>query len=252
MALIGNRSVLLKSPGRFLSGTVAAGERSNFNGRGKVNNSFQAFSRFAAMPNGHAAPSAWSLPRRAGYMSSVNFAGLTLTTTAAGSMGLPAEGSTSITFAADATGQLIASGNGTASLTFAATGAAVATLTGIGSASMVFGASASIGAEASVSGAASFAFTAAVTPYAIGTMQGSTENAQALTPSAISSAVWERVIEAGFTAEQLIRVMTSYAAGAATGLEGANPQFIGLDGETVRIDGNYSAGTRTINEINGA
>ena len=40
-------------------------------------------------------------------------------------------------------------------------------------------------------------------------------------------------------------------AGAATGLEGANPQFTGLDGSTIRIDGTYSAGTRTIDALDG-
>lgn len=44
----------------------------------------------------------------------------------------------------------------------------------------------------------------------------------------------------------------SLAAGSATGLEGSNPQFTGLDGTTVRIDGTYSAGTRTIDALNGA
>ena len=41
------------------------------------------------------------------------------------------------------------------------------------------------------------------------------------------------------------------AAGSATGLENGNPQFTGLDGVTVRIDGAYSAGTRTIDSLNG-
>ena len=43
----------------------------------------------------------------------------------------------------------------------------------------------------------------------------------------------------------------AWRAGAATGLEGANPQFTGLDGATVRIDGTYSAGTRTIDALDG-
>jgi len=46
--------------------------------------------------------------------------------------------------------------------------------------------------------------------------------------------------------------MTATAAGSATGLEGANPKFTGIDGTTLRIDGAYSAGTRTIDALNGA
>ena len=45
MALIGNRSVLLKSPGRFLSGTVASIERSNFNKPGMMVGRFETFRR---------------------------------------------------------------------------------------------------------------------------------------------------------------------------------------------------------------
>lgn len=66
-----------------------------------------------------------------------------------------------------------------------------------------------------------------------------------------SDAVWSKLIEAGFSAEQILRIIAASAAGAATGLEGTNPQFKGIDGTTVRIDGTYSAGTRTIDTLNG-
>jgi len=62
---------------------------------------------------------------------------------------------------------------------------------------------------------------------------------------------WTEVIEAGFTAAEILRILAAHAAGAATGLEGANPQFLGLDGTTTRIDGTYSAGTRTIDSLDG-
>lgn len=63
---------------------------------------------------------------------------------------------------------------------------------------------------------------------------------------------WTEVIEAGYTAAEILRILAAHAAGSATGLEGANPQFTGLDGATVRIDGTYSAGTRTIDSLDGA
>lgn len=63
---------------------------------------------------------------------------------------------------------------------------------------------------------------------------------------------WTEVIEAGYTAAEILRILAAHAAGAATGLEGANPQFIGLDGTTVRIDGTYSAGTRGIDALDGS
>jgi hypothetical protein len=63
---------------------------------------------------------------------------------------------------------------------------------------------------------------------------------------------WTEVIEAGYTAAEILRILAAHAAGAATGLEGSNPQFTGLDGTTVRIDGTYSAGTRSIDALDGS
>lgn len=63
---------------------------------------------------------------------------------------------------------------------------------------------------------------------------------------------WTEVIEAGYTAAEILRILAAHAAGAATGLEGPNPQFTGLDGTTVRIDGSYSAGTRSIDSLDGS
>ena len=72
-----------------------------------------------------------------------------------------------------------------------------------------------------------------------------------LSPEGLAIAVWNKVIEAGFTAEQIIKILAAQAAGNATDLEGINPQFTGLDGVTVRIDGAYENGERTINALNG-
>lgn len=70
-----------------------------------------------------------------------------------------------------------------------------------------------------------------------------------LTPEGIRDAVWAQIVEAGFTAEQILRLLAAHAAGAATGLEGADMRYTGLDGTTTRIDGNYSGGTRTIDSL---
>ena len=52
--------------------------------------------------------------------------------------------------------------------------------------------------------------------------------------------------------EEILRIIAAQAAGAATGLEGTNPQFTGLDGTTIRIDGTYSGGTRSIDSLDGS
>ncbi len=165
--------------------------------------------------------------------------------------GVNGEASATITFTvADATGGLITSGSGSASISFDVADALLtASIGGTGAASITFESSAQLGAEASIAGASAFSFSGTLTPYAIGIMEGTTEEA-GLTPSGIANAVWSKAIEAGYTADQIMRILAATAAGAATGLEGGNPQFTGLDGTTVRVDGTYSAGTRTIDAIN--
>ena len=69
MALIGNRSVLHKSPGRFLAGTVASGDRDNFDKHGMARNQQQSLGVLADTPSGYGM-SGWIPPRRAGSMSS--------------------------------------------------------------------------------------------------------------------------------------------------------------------------------------
>ena len=251
MALVGNRSVLHKSPGRFLAGTVASNLRSNFNTAGSQANRSQAYSPiFCAYPSGHLSPSAWALPRKAGAISSRNYAGLTLGLAGSGAMGVNGVGTTSITFGITGTGALIVSGAGTANFTITATGNAVATLNANGTAGITFATTGAIGALANANATATITINGVLAPYAVGFMSGSTVDASVVTPSTVAAAVWQQVIEAGYTSEQILRLLAAHAAGSATGLEGADPQFVGLDGSTVRINGTYSLGTRTIDALN--
>lgn len=68
----------------------------------------------------------------------------------------------------------------------------------------------------------------------------------------ISDAVWLRIIEAGFTAEQLMRLKSAIDHGDATGLESNNPTFKSLDGLKDRVVATYVNGTRTILSRDGA
>ena len=275
MALIGNRSVLNKSPGRFLNAGVAT-YRSEFSKHGMVRSA--AVDPKAAIPYGHLSPSSWVLPRKAGGMSSSNTARIIIDSSGLAVGGITANGSSSITIAfADAYGQLIASASGTSSFTIDTnTPLLTASIEGIGAASFVVSGTATLGAEANISGAstititvanatafplndasplrdasASFAFGGSLTPYAIGSMSGSTVDIGVVTNDSVASAVWSKVIEAGYSADSILRILAAHAAGEATGLEGTNPQFTGIDGVTVRIDGTYLAGTRTIDTLNG-
>jgi hypothetical protein len=77
-------------------------------------------------------------------------------------------------------------------------------------------------------------------PAAVGDIPTAAENA---------SAAWAEVIESGFTATQVLRLLAAYAAGDATGLN-STAEFTGLDGTTVRIEGSVVGATRTITGLN--
>jgi hypothetical protein len=195
----------------------------------------------------------WMMPQKAGVISARMY-DISITPTGTGLRGFPIVGTASFIIDTNTpAGELISSGNGTASFAITSnTPLLTASLNGIGAADFTIDTNTPIlGAEASLIASATITFTGGMTPYALGIMSGTTEEA-GLTNAGIANSVWGKVIEAGYSADEMLRILTAHAAGAATGLEGANPQFTGLDGTTLRIDGTYSAGTRTIDALNGA
>lgn len=195
MALIGNRSVIHKSPARFLNGYGTTGGgiasmRSNFNKHGMMRNAYEVYDPKSATPVGHLSPSAWVMPKRAGGMSSRNVTGITVASAGLAYGGITTTGETTITISfADAAGGLIASGSGTAAMTFNFANALLtASLGGIGSASLTISTNApQLGAEASAEGLANFAITGSLTPYAIGSMIGTTDVATSVVNANIVS-----------------------------------------------------------------
>ena len=248
MSLIGNKSVLHKSPLRFVNGREGL-LRSNYNKHGMMRNAYEQYSDRCATPNGHLSPSAWVLPKTAGGGSSRNYAGLVIDSSGTGAMGVNAEGALSMSFDFTGTGGLVVSGAGTSEFTITGSVTGSAGLFADGTASFTIAPTATVSALNYAIGTASFTITGSLDPYAIGYMFGSTVDDSIVTNDTIASAVWAKVIEAGYSAEQIVRLLAAHAAGSATGLEGADPQFAGLDGSTVRINGTYSAGARTIDAL---
>ena len=231
----------------------------------------------SAVPNGNRAPSAWIMPNKGGGLSSRD-ATLTFSTTATGIKGLPGEGSTSFSITTNTPdGEMIVSGSGSVTFTLSTnTPLLTASINGLGSATFALTTNTPIlGAEASLTGDAAFSVTTntpviypldddsplrtatasftiggSLMSYALGHLSGTTEEA-GLSNVGIANSVWGKVIEAGFSADQILRLLAAHAAGSATGLENGDPKFTGLDGVTVRIDGSYSAGTRSIDALNG-
>jgi hypothetical protein len=73
----------------------------------------------------------------------------------------------------------------------------------------------------------------------------------ASTTGSMVDAVWQKVVEAGFTAEQVLRILAAQAAGTATGLNSSSAQFYGLDGTTVRIAGEITSDGRNVTSLDG-
>lgn len=62
---------------------------------------------------------------------------------------------------------------------------------------------------------------------------------------------WTEVIESGFTAAEILRMLAAVSLGDASGLENGAPTFKGLDDTTDRVTATYAAGTRNVTGRNG-
>ncbi len=211
-------------------------------------------SGLTALPQGERHPRAWMMPQTAGALASRN------ALTGTGGISADALAVKLAEAAITGSGELTAIGGLIVSLVGAIGGsgtvsaanvqaflAAVADLTGSGD----------ITASASGLGALLGALTGSgdvdLTPAAIGELSGDlVVTGTGLTTANVGQAVWAKVIEAGFTAEEVLRLIAAVTAGDATGLESGSPSFEGLDEATTRVSGTYASGTRNITTRNGS
>lgn len=189
MALHGNRSVLHKSPVRFLNGGAAI-LRSNFGKHGMVRNSYQVFAATAAIPYGYyGGRGAWVQPKKGGAVSGVNAIALTIGASGAGSMGKNTSGTASITFDLSGVGGLISSASGVASISLGASGNIFASKSTSGTAGITLGATGTLKATGKIQGTAPISLSANWTPYAVGWLSGSTASGGVLTEASIIAAM---------------------------------------------------------------
>lgn len=205
-----------------------------------------------ALPQGERHPRAWMMPQYAGALASRNaLTGAGAVTTDVWAVKL-AEAALSGSGDAEGIGGLIVTliatitGSGTVtSANVQAFLAAVANLTGSGS----------VTANRSALGALLSALTGSgdidLTPAAFGELSADlVVTGTGLTTANVGQAVWAKVIEAGFTAEEVLRLIAAVTAGDASGLESGSPTFQGIDESTTRVAGTYSSGTRDITTRN--
>ena len=213
--LVGNRSTLLKSPGRFLSGGPVSVMRSAFNTHGMMRGAYGGnYNALSATPDGHLSPSAWVLPKTAGGMSSRNTINGAATATGNGNLGLPAaaslSGSGGITQALLAlVVSAVANLSGSGTLTAGIIGKleAAAALAGSGNLAGAAGALASMLVGLSGSGAA------VGTPYASGSMSANIKGYGDLTPEGIRDSIWNALAANYNTAGTMGNKLNSAASG---------------------------------------
>jgi hypothetical protein len=284
VALIGNYSVLSKSPGRDIGGG-AIGLGHNRGDRNKASHHRARFTGsgwdpLSGVPDGYRPPYVWVLPLNAGGMASRNIITGTGSITATGAMGKNAvaalEGSGDLT----ATGALIVSAVAALTGSGSATGSIVAILNAVASISGSGSVTATIDALAWATAGLTGSGTLAATRYATGNMTADIQPFTELSPEALATSVWNavaasnnavgtmgeklndagsgsnpwtEVIEGSYTAAELLRVMAAALAGELSGAGTTTITIKGVDGTTDRITATVtSAGNRSAVTLDGA
>ena len=227
------------------------------------------FGEYAGRPIGNLHPASWSLPQKAGAMSmrATGSGGLTANLYPTRAMAIDLTGSGSLA----ATGALIismfASLTGSGSLTaniqgllnmsasIGGSGSLSADMEGIASmACDLLGAGdldATIaafgnmeidivvtGAGLSTANVGQAVWTSVLANYAEAGNAAqalSTASSGGVDYNALAAAVWQELLEAGFTAADMVRIMSAALAGERSGIGTATESYKGLDGSTVRV-----------------
>jgi len=217
MALLGNRSVLLKSPGRSLSAAHAT-YRSNYNTPGSSRGQYLSFSGLAAIPSGYRPPYCWTIAVKPGALSSHTI--------------IRGDGSLGASLAGGKAAEATLAGSGDLSATGALVVSAAATLTGSGAlaAEIVayLNAAATLAGSGDLTGAIEALGwatatlpsegTLTVVPRANGAMAASItlNDGAELDPATIAAAVWDTAEGQFLYAVAHNRVVTDPAAGTYT------------------------------------
>ena len=266
MALIGNYSVLNKSPCKWLTGNstalasgVGVGQHAQVRSGSNYNSDWRKFSlqerstpstvlRYAAKPDGYGG-TGWAMPTKAGAVSSVNSNNGVGTFTGSLAAGRALAGTFTGLGVFTGTGALVVSGSGAFTGVGVFTGSIVATRAAAGSftgvASFTGTTTAKGFATGSFAGVASFS----ATRYATGSMVGSFAPAVTLEAAGFSSYLLDSEdIESGLTLRQALRLVTAATAGKISGGGTAtitirNAVADGVDRvvATVDTDGNRTA-----------
>ena len=278
--LLGNYSILNNSPGLALGGSTVADTRANFGKAGQNRNRhLGGFEQDAATPNGYLPPNCWVMPKIGGGMSMRAIADGDLSATLIPSypMTIDLTGSGSMSATAGLVVSMLAAFTGSGTLAAAITGRLNATidLTGSGDlsadmsglANAVIDLTGSGDLDATISAFGDMTIDIVVTGTGLSTANvgqavwaaiAASNNdpgtmGEKLNDAGSASNPWTEVIESGYTAAEILRIIAASTAGKTTGAGTSNMVFTGLDGTTNRIDGTLDAsGNRTAVTLDGA
>jgi len=224
--IIGNNRLFNKCPGRWLSGSTASDSRSNWNTSGSSKNVWlqegleflEGISPYSGHPDGYNMEYSQIDPLRSGGMVSQQF--VAGSGSLAGSLFGGYNLESNLTASGDVTnaacGLIIfavaaITGSVTLSASVAASLAAAASLAGSGNLSAALGALASAVAALTGSGSPAASITAKA-----GIGAGITVTGDLLSTANVGDAVWKFLIENGYTASDLMRILTAIAVGKTT------------------------------------
>lgn len=229
----------------------------------------------SGIPSGVRHPQAWVLPVKGGGIKSYKRTDILIDGAAVGELGFARSGATTITIDASAAGGLIVGATGTATISIDGSAVIVGSITGSGTATIAIDAAAVIGAIASLTGSATLTIDGHSAIMGLGYLTGSTLETGELTPASIAAAVWNALlanhqsdgsagkalglassggvdynalaaavhqytVEAGYSFEEMVRIMAAALAGTSS-RAGSTITFKGVDGTTDRILGSFDA-----------
>lgn len=236
-------------------------------------------SGLVSLPSGNRHPSAWMMPQKPGALASrnsisgagsaaaaalaVKLAGADLT----GAGSLEAIGGLIVQLLADIAGsggiseadakaflQAVASINGSGGISAAqATGLGelVAAITGLGLVDATLTGRGELSADLVVTGTGLTTGNVGAAVWAAIASANNTPGTmgEKLNDAGSGSNPWTEVIEAGYSAADVLRLISAVLLGNATGLESGAQVFTGLDGTTERVTGTYTDGERTTTDL---
>lgn len=280
--LIGNYSVIAKSPARFRSGTSNC-DRSAYGNSGPSRNIYSTFAKFNSVPSGG---TAWIIAQVSGGLATFTILGTVSETSAVLAGGKAASASLSALISTTQA-QLDQIANLAASI-FGSLDVTQAQLAAVAAASASFSASIAItqcqlGAIVGLAAAMNGSISASANNFATADISASISSLTALSPDSLANSIWNslaasfnaagtmgeklngagsagnpwtEVIESGLTASDIMRILLSVAAGETTitptGGDTATVKFKSQNAAVDRILASMVGSERISITVNGA